>query len=547
MERTIWKELFEPRILQRGYDYYLTGAVKSLNTRENRVEAEVLGSELYEVEAEFDGGRISHWHCDCPYAAGGTPCKHLAAVLYALDGEPRRTLPVETAAREPIEDVIGALDLSASHSLLLRLAEMDEEIEDLIRLYAEPVSGRSLENWKSRVDAILQNAPGRHGYIEYDHAWSAMCSLADFVSQIAESLLFKGYIRESFELSRYALNAAARCNMDDSDGGLSMLAGCCFELWEKQVRVSPPELKREIFRSFQKSYKNAPELSRDCFLKAQLELFPEPEFVRENIATLDEIIRERQAEGRERYYISDLVLKRLELMERLGSPRREIELYEEKYSEVSGVREQIIRRMMAEKRYSEAEALLIEGKELYSEWRGLAAEYSEQLINLYEQTEQTEKLRDELMYQVFHYPQPNLNYVKKLRTLTEPVDWPELRDKILTAGTLYNSSRERLLLEESLYDRLLALVIEQNDISAFERWAPELLPRFPEQFTEACVRCVDSIMRTSYSRNEYARTIANLKTLRAYPNRPDIQLAERWKTAYPARRAMLDELRKAGY
>ena len=44
MERTIWKELFEPRILQRGYDYYLTGAVKSLNTRENRVEAEVLGS-----------------------------------------------------------------------------------------------------------------------------------------------------------------------------------------------------------------------------------------------------------------------------------------------------------------------------------------------------------------------------------------------------------------------------------------------------------------------------------------------------------------------
>ena len=63
MERTIWKELFESRILQRGYDYYLTGAVKSLNTRENRVEAEVLGSELYEVEAEFDGGRISHWHC----------------------------------------------------------------------------------------------------------------------------------------------------------------------------------------------------------------------------------------------------------------------------------------------------------------------------------------------------------------------------------------------------------------------------------------------------------------------------------------------------
>ena len=33
-------------------------------------------------------------------------------------------------------------------------------------------------------------------------------------------------------------------------------------------------------------------------------------------------------------------------------------------------------------------------------------------------------------------------------------------------------------------------------------------------------------------------TIAHLKTLCAYPNRPDIQLAERWKAAYPARRAM---------
>lgn len=130
--------------------------------------------------------------------------------------------------------------------MLLRLAEADEDIEDLIRLYAEPVSDDPLEHWESRVDAILQNAADRHGYIEYDQAWSIMCSLADFVSEIAESLLFKGYIRESFELSRYALNAAAGCSMDDSDGGLSMLAGCCFELWEKQVRVSPPELKHEI-------------------------------------------------------------------------------------------------------------------------------------------------------------------------------------------------------------------------------------------------------------------------------------------------------------
>lgn len=80
-----WKELFPSKILERGFDYYKSGAVKEFEFSDGCCSAIVEGSYDYNVSIEFDDGDILDMECDCPYAEDGEYCKHEAAVLFYMD------------------------------------------------------------------------------------------------------------------------------------------------------------------------------------------------------------------------------------------------------------------------------------------------------------------------------------------------------------------------------------------------------------------------------------------------------------------------------
>ena len=92
-----WEHFFKPHILDRGYEYYCDDAVDSLNERNGKVTAVVLGNDAYDVEITFDGDEIVDMYCTCPYAQDGNACKHMAAALYQWDAE--NELESKTKAR----------------------------------------------------------------------------------------------------------------------------------------------------------------------------------------------------------------------------------------------------------------------------------------------------------------------------------------------------------------------------------------------------------------------------------------------------------------
>jgi len=70
-------------IADRGWRYYKSGNVNSLRVDGNSISAEVSGSNIYDVEIDFDDdGGIEDYYCDCPYDGEG--CKHVVAVLYCI-------------------------------------------------------------------------------------------------------------------------------------------------------------------------------------------------------------------------------------------------------------------------------------------------------------------------------------------------------------------------------------------------------------------------------------------------------------------------------
>lgn len=85
-----WDYLFSPHILQRGKDYFQEGRVQNLRHRGATYQADVAGSEIYNVVVYLTDRVHPRLVCSCPYAADGRPCKHMAAVLCAIEAEESR-------------------------------------------------------------------------------------------------------------------------------------------------------------------------------------------------------------------------------------------------------------------------------------------------------------------------------------------------------------------------------------------------------------------------------------------------------------------------
>ena len=82
-----WKKKFRDLILERGRNYYKRNRVCGLSYRNNIYTARVLGSHAYDVEIKIREDDIVYMKCSCPYAVSGLYCKHMAAVMYAIDEE----------------------------------------------------------------------------------------------------------------------------------------------------------------------------------------------------------------------------------------------------------------------------------------------------------------------------------------------------------------------------------------------------------------------------------------------------------------------------
>lgn len=84
---TNWRNLFEKRILERGYNYFKDNCVVNLDNIDNHYEAVVLGSDCYDVSLDFQDNKATNLECNCPYAKKDNNCKHMAALLYEIDSD----------------------------------------------------------------------------------------------------------------------------------------------------------------------------------------------------------------------------------------------------------------------------------------------------------------------------------------------------------------------------------------------------------------------------------------------------------------------------
>ena len=158
-----WKKFFSKTILDRGYGYYLEGAVEDIDKEDDVISATVSGTGLYEVEIYLDNNEVHDMECDCPYAEDGNYCKHMAAVLYELEHTDNAEKP---SVKESIGDIVNAANEATVRSFLTDVLENDEKLKQRFILLTSKQRS-SLEHYKKLIDAIVYEHEDKWGFFDY--------------------------------------------------------------------------------------------------------------------------------------------------------------------------------------------------------------------------------------------------------------------------------------------------------------------------------------------------------------------------------------------
>lgn len=132
-----WGYLFSKTICERGRRYYANGEVTNLTVSGTQYSARVKGSSNYNVVIDLKNSDSPKMRCNCPYAADGNRCKHMAAVLYEIEDKMKASAPKSEKRVYPFKrkndaDEYRYFDLEQITSKLIISEKLYEDAKNIL-------------------------------------------------------------------------------------------------------------------------------------------------------------------------------------------------------------------------------------------------------------------------------------------------------------------------------------------------------------------------------------------------------------------------------
>ena len=83
VDTTIYDDLFEPEIIERGKQYVMKKKITKVSIKDNVWTSIVQGRDTYNVKVHMENDKVKEAECDCPFFHDKNQyCKHIYATLY---------------------------------------------------------------------------------------------------------------------------------------------------------------------------------------------------------------------------------------------------------------------------------------------------------------------------------------------------------------------------------------------------------------------------------------------------------------------------------
>lgn len=537
-----WKKMFKSRILNRGYNYYMEGTVMEYHEDGDLITASVYGNACYDVAIRFNHKDVDDMECTCPYADRGENCKHMAAVLY--EWEERHNIPSHDHSRAMIQKIATPVSFetvleNADHNQLKDfvrslLDKHPEYISMFMSYFTDSQPDNSVEVYKDRFYTIVDT----YGYNEYDYYGEDMGPIYDKVIDIIDYELsdfvkHKRY-QEAFDISVFYWNETLSLDTTYYDTGddLFTLWDTCIALWDDILTRCDEVTKEHIFDYFVNQM-----LFYYLKVKQIQNLFCDHFDNQEYHLKAYHAIKKAEEQKRHvasSYELNDFIPAYLRLLEQLDLSVYDLDELINVYNSREDVRYFYVRKLIALKRFDEAEPYILEGHG--HKWLELKKEF-------YLKKGDKESCANVLKHLIVNDQTRCLSYYKELKALYIEDEWQTINKEII--DQVPDPKNKALLYrEDQMYSLLLEYVRSCDCLSAADEFFPDLKAHYPKEILQLYLAYLNEKAKHPANRKTYMTWVKYLRKLKTVKGGPqEVQaVVNQWKSLYYKRSVMMEEL-----
>ena len=242
-----WQHRFPKRILDRGYDYYVSGRIQQVQKTEHGWKAVAHGSETYHVQVVLNGHKVTEMHCTCPYAADGSHCKHEAALLYQIFEEED---PVHSHPKlpEPIEDIIDRMSETELRQELKRIASSQplQEVHIRERYGLTDTAEDPADDIETALDLLGEEYSDWDGNISWREEQDYADAFCGTLKEHLEPLLEAERYEDAVHCLARAFTVINSVELDGSFGEYSHIEDEMVHYWDRVIRSVSSEDRKQI-------------------------------------------------------------------------------------------------------------------------------------------------------------------------------------------------------------------------------------------------------------------------------------------------------------
>lgn len=550
-----FEELFEEKILERGYNYYLEDSVHEVTKNGNYYEGLVYGTEIYEVQVKINSnGNVEDMDCDCPYAEENN-CKHMAALLYYLENEGQVKSKKLTRNTDNYDKIVSRISENEIKEFVIEKlyenSDFQNEFRSYFVQYFEKIPKKVYER---RISQSVYQSIGRKGFIEYNENYKFSDSMYDYIQEANNLIKHKEY-QAPFWIASLILEELPDLPIDDSDGTTSYVESECIEVIEKILqKCKNNDVKGEIFNWIIVSIKNDSLGDYSDGVEEILdEYFTENKFINERLKIINGKIQElkRKNDYYSEYKLEDLIKTKIALLYQLEMDEDALKTIEDNIYYVP-IRRMLIDIEIKKGNIDRVERLLKEGMEvaLKRNHYGTVTYYIEELLSIYENQKQKEKYKNLVRETLLKYNRGSFKYYKKLKELYPKEQWEIKRNSIINelesdGEDYHRDDLRQIYIEEQYYDKLFKSVMITPLYEIVVQYEKYLKRDYEQQLLKEYQKIVNEKSKFTGKRNyeEIRKILQHMKTLK---NGEALvgKMIEEYKIKYANRRLMIEELNK---
>ncbi len=413
------------------------------------------------------------------------------------------------------------------------------------------------DNYTSRIEELIEDYAGRHGYIEYRATFDFNRAVTRILDEADEAMKNRQWDVAVAVLTGMAAAGDDILNSgDDSAGELGAIVSECFEKWHELCASEslPENIKDEIFELALTRFNEKNLKGWDWWwdwIEMSIRLADTSDKQNRIVETLDAIKTDGD-EWSARHDAQTAQKYKLEIMSKQGSPKEQRKFM---YDNVGNpdFRKKLLQMAWDEANYDEVLRLAKEGVTHDTEWVGLVSEWHKWEYQVYchiGDKDNTLRLARHFFFNGGRWGDREFsieNMYLKIKTLVPLSQWSDYAETLISESVSKRDNGRLLFIytQEKMWERFMEYLRKNHSAYNIDDSPKEVKDLYRNEIIRLYSTSVRKFFQHASDRNSYREGVGLLRNLIKYGGKTEAdKIIIEQKSRTPCRPALIDELSK---